>query len=286
MRTWGWRRQATICRPGRGSIPEKSTGPLYSKPGAYAARLRSAAPVGAGNAARRNARWRDPIRTWGLRRQATVCRPVRGSIPEQPTGPLCSKPGADAARLRSVAAFAAQSQKNQRDRSAQNLGLAPPGYDLSPRSGLGTRQEGMPGGAIRSGPGAGTARLRSAAPVGAQSQKNQRDRSAQNLGLTPPGYVLSPRSRLNPRTTNCGASRGQAWFLVFARRGMKNHVRCSRLGNGATRWGYGASRGHGASRGQAWFLVFARRGMKNHVRCSRLALRGVKPGFWFLLGVE
>ena len=34
-----------------------------------------------------------------------------------------------------------------------------------------------------------------------------------------------------------GASRGQAWFLVFARRGMKNYVRCSRLGNGATRWG-------------------------------------------------
>ena len=50
------------------------------------------------------------------------------------------------------------------------------------------------------------------------------------------------------------------------------------------------ARWHGASRGQAWFLVCARRGMKNYVRFPRNsvspALRGVKLGFWFVLGAE
>ena len=152
--------------------------------------------------------------TMGVARTAAVlrkpplpgrsCRPLRGLRSRgcqegMPGGAIRCGPGAGAARLRSAAPFGAQSQKNQRDRSTQNLGLTPPGYDLPPRSGLRKRQEGMPGGAIRSGPGAGAARLRSAAPLGAQSQKNQRDRSAQNLGLTPPGYDLPPRSGLGTR---------------------------------------------------------------------------------------
>ncbi len=54
-----------------------------------------------------------------------------------------------------------------------DLGLTPPGYDLPPRSGLGSRQEGMPGGAMECGPGADAARLRSAAPFGARVLKSR-----------------------------------------------------------------------------------------------------------------
>ncbi len=129
-----------------------------------------------------------------------------------PGGAIRCGPGAGAARLRSAAPVGAQSQKNQRDRSTQNLGLTPPGYDLPPRSGLGTRQEGMPGGAgirtrgsrrqaticrpgrgsipekstgpLCSKPGADAARLRSAAPLGAgnAARRNARWRSGSGPG--------------------------------------------------------------------------------------------------------
>ena len=224
--TWGSRRQAVRCRPvgawevagvwsGRGAHATRLYGGevagVWSGPGAHAARLYDVAPLGLGSGGRL-------VGTWGSRRQAVRCRPVGA----REVAGVWSGPGAHATRLYDIA----PSGLGKWRAFGRDVGLTPPGCTMSPRWGLGCggglagtwglRHQAIrcrPVGAwdvagVRLGPGAHAARLYDVAPLGLGKCRD----FGQDLGLTPPGYTMSPRWGLGcgGRSVGTWGSRRQA----------------------------------------------------------------------------